>query len=144
MLGSLAALVPLALYGLTGDELFKALAFVGFFLNLFNLLPVLPLDGGRAMAALSPWMWLAGYALLIAAAIAFPNPIMILILLFGGLETWRRWKERNSPESREFHRVGRAPAPRSRWSTSGSPRRWRWAWTRPSWIATSGTSRGSP
>ena len=105
VLGSLAALVPLALYGLTGDELFKALAFVGFFLNLFNLLPVLPLDGGRAMAALSPWMWLVGYALLIAAAIAFPNPIMILILLFGGLETWRRWKERNSPESREFHRV---------------------------------------
>jgi Zn-dependent protease len=105
VLGSLAALVPLALYGLTGDELFKALAFVGFFLNLFNLLPVLPLDGGRAMAALSPWMWLVGYALLIAAAVAFPNPIMILILLFGGLETWRRWKQRKSPESREFHRV---------------------------------------
>jgi Zn-dependent protease len=105
VLGSLAALVPLALYGLTGDELFKALAFVGFFLNLFNLLPVLPLDGGRAMAALSPWMWLIGYALLIAAAVAFPNPIMILILLFGGLETWRRWKERNSPGSREFHRI---------------------------------------
>jgi Zn-dependent protease len=105
VLGSLAALVPLGLYALTGDELFKALAFVGFFLNLFNLLPVLPLDGGRAMAALSPWMWLVGFALLIAAAIAFPNPIMILILLFGGLETWRRWKARGSPESREFHRV---------------------------------------
>ena len=57
------------------------------------------------MAALSPWMWFVGYALLIAAAFAFPNPIMILILLFGGLETWRRWKERNTPESREFHRV---------------------------------------
>src|SRR5215212_4474481 len=105
VLGSLASLVPLALYGLTGDELFKALAFVGFFLNLFNLLPVLPLDGGRAMAALSPWMWLVGYGLLIAAAVAFPNPIMILILLFGGLETWRRWQQRKLPESREFHRV---------------------------------------
>src|SRR5829696_3240420 len=105
VLGSLAALVPLALYGLTGDELFKALAFVGFFLNLFNLLPVLPLDGGRAMAALSPWMWLVGYALLIAAAIAFPNPIMILILLFGGLETWRRWQQRNSPQSRRYNQV---------------------------------------
>jgi Zn-dependent protease len=105
VLGSLAALVPLAIYGLTGEELFKALAFVGFFLNLFNLLPVLPLDGGRAMAALSPWMWFAGYALLIAATFAFPNPIMILILLFGGLETWRRWKQRKSPEAREFHRV---------------------------------------
>src|SRR5215218_5157054 len=105
VLGSLASLVPLALYGLTGDELFKALAFVGFFLNLFNLLPVLPLDGGRAMAALSPWMWLVGYGLLVAATIAFPNPIMLLILLLGGLETYRRWKERGSPASREFHRV---------------------------------------
>jgi Zn-dependent protease len=105
VLGSLAALVPLGIYGLTGDELFKALAFVGFFLNLFNLLPVLPLDGGRAMAALSPWMWLVGYALLIAATFAFPNPIMILILVFGGLETWRRWRQRRTPESREFHRV---------------------------------------
>ncbi|MEA2379171.1 MAG: hypothetical protein QOK00_919 [Thermoleophilaceae bacterium] len=105
VLGSLASLVPLGIYALTGEELFKALAFVGFFLNLFNLLPVLPLDGGRAMAALSPWMWFVGYALLIAATIAFPNPIMLLILLFGGLETWRRWKERKSPESRAFHRV---------------------------------------
>ncbi len=105
VLGTLGALIPLGLYALTGDELFKALAFVGFFLNLFNLLPVLPLDGGRAMAALSPWMWLVGYALLIAATILFPNPIMILILLFGGLETWRRWQQRKSPEAREFHRV---------------------------------------
>ena len=37
-----------------------ALAFTGFFLNLFNLAPILPLDGGRAMAAMSPWMWLVG------------------------------------------------------------------------------------
>ena len=105
VLGSLAALVPLGLYALTGDELFKALAFVGFLLNLFNLLPVLPLDGGRAMAALSPWMWLVGYALLIVATFVFPNPIMLLILLFGGLETWRRWKERKSPEAQAFHKV---------------------------------------
>jgi Zn-dependent protease len=105
VLGSLGALLPLALYAATGDELFKALAFVGFFLNLFNLLPVLPLDGGRAMAALSPTMWFVGYALLVAATFAFPNPIMLLILLMGGYETWRRWKERGSPEAKAFHRV---------------------------------------
>ena len=105
VLGSLGALVPLALYALTGDELFKALAFVGFFLNLFNLLPVLPLDGGRAMAALSPVMWLVGYGLLIAATFVFPNPIMLLILIFGGLETWRRWKHRKDPEARRYHEL---------------------------------------
>ncbi len=105
VLGTLGALVPLGLWAITGNELFQALAFVGFFLNLFNLLPVLPLDGGRAMAALSPWMWLVGYGLLIAATIVFPNPIMLLILLFGGLETWRRWKQRNTPEARAYSRV---------------------------------------
>ena len=105
VLGSLGALVALGLYALTGDELFKALAFVGFLLNLFNLLPVLPLDGGRAMAALSPWMWIVGYGLLVAATVAFPNPVMVLVLLFGGLETWRRWQVRKTSEAREFHRV---------------------------------------
>jgi Zn-dependent protease len=110
ILGSLAALIPLGLYGATGDELFKALAFVGFFLNLFNLLPVLPLDGGRAMAALTPWMWFVGYGLLVAATFAFPNPVMLLILLFGGIETWRRWKARNTPEGKAYHRV----SPRAR------------------------------
>src|SRR3954465_15259318 len=105
VLGSLGCLIPLGLYALTGDELFKALAFVGFFINLFNLLPVLPLDGGRAMAALSPWMWFVGYGLLVAAAIPFPNPIMLLVLLLGGYETWRRWKARKTPEAQRYNRV---------------------------------------
>ena len=74
VLGSLGALVPLGLYALTGEDLFKALAFMGFFLNLFNLLPVLPLDGGRAMAALSPWMWFVGFALLLARDDRVPQP----------------------------------------------------------------------
>jgi Zn-dependent protease len=105
VLGGLACLIPWALYGVTGDELFKALAFVGFFLNLFNLLPVLPLDGGRAMAALTPWMWFAGYGLLIAITFVYPNPIMLLILLFGGMETWRRWRQRKNPEQQRYLRV---------------------------------------
>jgi hypothetical protein len=66
---------------------------------------VLPLDGGRAMAALSPWVWFAGFAGLIVLTFFFPNPILLLVILFGGLESWRRWKSRNTPESREFHAI---------------------------------------
>jgi Zn-dependent protease len=110
ILGSLgaAALIPVA--DATGNDLFRALAFTGFFLNLFNLLPVLPLDGGRVMAALSPWMWIVGFAALVALVFVFPNPIMLLILLFGGMETWRRWRERKDPAQQEYYRV----SPRTR------------------------------
>jgi Zn-dependent protease len=105
VLGAIGCLIPLALFEATGNEFWKALAFTGFFLNLFNLLPVLPLDGGRAMAALSPWMWFAGFGLLVAATFAFPSPIMLLILLFGGMETLRRWRARKTPQSEAYHRV---------------------------------------
>jgi Zn-dependent protease len=110
VLGSAAAAALIPLASATGNDLYTALAFTGFFLNLFNLLPVVPLDGGRAMAALSPRMWIVGLAALVALMVVFPNPIMLLILLFGGMETWRRWRDRKSPESHEYYRV----APRHR------------------------------
>jgi Zn-dependent protease len=57
-------------------------------LNLFNLLPVPPLDGGRITAAVSPWIWLAGLAglgvmifLEISGGAFFS--IFILVLLLG-------------------------------------------------------------
>lgn len=92
ILGSLGAALLLPVWWATGDEFWQALAFTGFFLNLFNLLPVVPLDGGRAMAAMTPWMWFVGLGAMVGVAIAFPNPIIILIALFAAFETWRRWK----------------------------------------------------
>jgi Zn-dependent protease len=87
-----AALIPIA--AAQDSDFLRALAFTGFFLNLFNLVPVVPLDGGRAMAAMAPWMWFAGFAAMLGFFVLFPNPILILILLLGGMETWRRWKTR--------------------------------------------------
>jgi Zn-dependent protease len=54
ILGTVGTLIPLAIYLATGSDLWRAIAYVGFFINLINLLPVLPLDGGRAMAVLGP------------------------------------------------------------------------------------------
>jgi Zn-dependent protease len=107
VIGSLACLVPLGLYAATGNNLFRALAFTGFFINLFNLLPVVPLDGGRAMAAISPVVWILGFAALVAAAVLFPNPIIFIIVLFAGLEAWRRFKMRKSPEHQAYHDVSK-------------------------------------
>jgi Zn-dependent protease len=103
--GTLATLVPLALWLVTGDELWRALAYLGFLLNLFNLLPVVPLDGGRAMAALSPAVWMAGLAGLLVLAIVYPSPVLVLVLIFGAVESRRRWKARKTPEGQAYYRV---------------------------------------
>ena len=96
ILGTLGclALLPLALA--EGEGYWSALVFTGLLLNLFNLLPVVPLDGGRAMAALSPWMWFVGLFVMTVVTFAIPNPIMILILLLAAYETYRRWKARKA------------------------------------------------
>ena len=85
ILGSIASLVPLAIWLATGNEFWQALAYVGFFLNLFNLVPIVPLDGGRAMAALSPAVWFVGLAMMVAMLFVWPNPILILIVVIGAL-----------------------------------------------------------
>ena len=109
VLGSIGAALCLPLFFLTDNNLFRALAFTGFFLNLFNLVPVVPFDGGRAMAAMVPAMWFVGLAMVVAAIFIFPNPILFLFLLFGVTETWRRWKalKAGGPEQQSYYAVSR-------------------------------------
>jgi len=107
ILGSIGAAACILIWHATGNDLWRALAFTGFFLNLFNLLPVVPLDGGRAMAAMAPRMWFVGFAALIPLAVVFPNPVILLILVFAGFETYKRWKLRRSGDARQlaYYRV---------------------------------------
>ena len=107
ILGSLATAALLRIAASTGDDFWYALAFTGFFLNLFNLLPVVPLDGGRAMAAMAPWMWFVGFGAIVVLVFLWPNPILILIALLGGFETYRRWKQRKKGEegNANYYRV---------------------------------------
>ncbi len=113
ILGSVGAAVCLVVGETTNSNFFRALAYVGFFLNLFNLIPMLPLDGGRAMAAMAPWMWFVGLAAMVPLLFLFPHGyIILIILLFGGRELWRRWQLRNtrSLEQAAYYRV----SPRAR------------------------------
>jgi Zn-dependent protease len=107
ILGTLATAALLPIAAATDDDFWRALAFTGFFLNLFNLLPVVPLDGGRAMAAMAPWMWFVGFGAIVVLVFLWPNPILILIALLGGFETYRRWKQRKKGEegNAEYYRV---------------------------------------
>ena len=107
ILGSIGSAACIFIWHATGNDLWRALAFTGFFLNLFNLLPVVPLDGGRAMAAMAPWMWFVGFAAIIPLAVIFPNPIIFVILLFAGYETYKRWNLRRAggPQQRAYYRV---------------------------------------
>jgi Zn-dependent protease len=102
LIGGLGALAVAAAADTTGSGLLRALAFTGFLINLFNLLPALPLDGGRVAGALHPGVWLAGLAALLVVEFYRPSPVIPIILLLGGFELWRRWRGRNTEASRLY------------------------------------------
>ncbi len=81
LLGSVGALAVGACYDFTGNRLFLALAYTGFFINLFNLIPVVPFDGGRIVSAISPWLWLPGLVIMLAFLILHYSAFSFIILL---------------------------------------------------------------
>jgi Zn-dependent protease len=105
IVGSIGAAVVWLIGERQDSELLVALGFTGFFLNLFNLLPVVPLDGGRIAAAIHPALWFVGFLGLVALAFVFPNPLLIVIALIVGLELWRRWQERGMAEAEGYYKV---------------------------------------
>jgi Zn-dependent protease len=74
--------------------LLLGLAYFGFLINLFNLIPVTPLDGGRVLSLLSRWFNVAG--LLIAVGLLvfgnFHSPVLLLVVVFGAFSTWQRFR----------------------------------------------------
>jgi Zn-dependent protease len=77
---------------LTGSDLLRSLAFTGLLLNLFNLVPALPLDGGRVAGAVHPAVWVFGWLTVLGIEIYRPNPILAIVLLFGGHELYQQWR----------------------------------------------------
>ena len=103
VLGTLGGLATLGLYAVTREPLFLGLAYFNFIINLFNLAPLLPLDGGRAVGAMSLVFQLVG--LVVMVALFFVAPIMAIVALIGVPELWRRWQMRNTPEGRAYYEI---------------------------------------
>jgi len=102
LLGTVGAVFCELLFVLTGHPLFHALAYTGFFLNLFNLAPISPLDGGRIVTALSPWLWLVGALVMLALLILHPNFLIGLILLVSLPRLWFLFRKKTEEERRYF------------------------------------------
>ncbi len=108
----MGSLICYAIYLKTGLVWLLPLSFLGFLINLFNMLPVPPLDGGRITAAISPWMWLPGLLGLVGM-IAYEwivdhwlNYILILVLIFA----WPRLRATFLGRDRQhpYYNIGRA------------------------------------
>jgi Zn-dependent protease len=109
-LGSLAvAVVGALLEPSSVGNILLALGYFGFFINLLNLIPVVPFDGGRAMAAVAPSMWFLGMAGLVVMAFGFHDLFLLIFILLALREMPVRWRQLRSRslESAAYYRVPR-------------------------------------
>ncbi len=102
LLGTLGAIGCVGIGMATGNLFWYALASSGFLLNLFNLLPISPLDGGRIIGVISPKLWVLG---LLGAGVLFYltwSPIIALILLLGSYQIYKSFKECKTERARYY------------------------------------------
>jgi Zn-dependent protease len=106
LLGAICELIYLG----TGNALFRALAYSGFFLNLFNLAPVGFLDGGRIVTALSPWLWIVGFLIMVVLTVTNFNFMLLLILVMSLPRLFSLFRAKTEEEKRYFE-----VTPQQRW-----------------------------
>jgi len=98
--GTIGATAAFALYGSTHQPVLLLAALIGFYINLFNLIPVWQLDGAWILAPVSKWFQAAGFAIIGVGALFFHfflSPIIIIIALLGIPTLIQRFREANNP-----------------------------------------------
>lgn len=91
--GLISFLPALPLYWWTEDPFWLLVVHLGALLNLFNLLPISPLDGGRIVSVLSTKIWLIGLLGLGAMLFFSPGPMTAIIFIIGLITWWSRLRE---------------------------------------------------
>ena len=92
LVGSVAAWAVLGTGHLVEFPLLVALGHTGVLLNLFNLVPVSPLDGGRIAGAFTRTYWILGYAVGVVALLLTRSPLLLIVLLIGLWTLVQRWR----------------------------------------------------
>src|SRR6266576_924983 len=98
--GTIGATAAFALYGSTHSPVLLLAALIGFYINLFNLIPIWQLDGAWILAPVSKWFQVAGYAIIGIGALFFHfllSPLIIIIALLGIPSLIRRFREASNP-----------------------------------------------
>ncbi len=84
LFGGMGAGICLSYGLLTGEPFWLAIANTGFLLNLLNMIPLPPFDGGRIVEAVSPKIWAVGLVLFVVGIVAFRlylNPLIVIVVV---------------------------------------------------------------
>lgn len=92
IVGGAAAMVCYFMARSYDSNLLLALSYSGLMINLINLIPILPFDGGRITAIISPKLWFAGVPLFIILFFYYPSPLLILIAILAYPQVLRAFK----------------------------------------------------
>jgi len=104
LIGTLGALAIYYWGRTTHDSLLLAIAYGGFFLNFFNLIPLSPLDGGRMTAILTPRIWFVGLPILGAMMFYRPSPLLFVIAIAALPALREAWNyDPELPEHRAYY-----------------------------------------
>jgi Zn-dependent protease len=99
--GAAASCACAGLYFATQGRLWLALAHTGFFLNLFNMTPIAPLDGGRAARLFSRQAWVVGLVILAMLFVTTQAPQLLLIGILALGHAFSRREQPPGPELAE-------------------------------------------
>ena len=106
VVGTIAALAVYLWARSEDSGLLLAIAYSGLFLNLFNLLPISPLDGGRVTAVLSPRVWFLGVPILLALLLYRPSPMLVIVVIIAVPQLLKAWRyDPKAPENVAYYGV---------------------------------------